>query len=145
MDGKARTGRTLPRLFRMDESDGNPSGQYPCWIVTLPASRCASAFSAAVLITVRVAGSQQDLNLRPERLSPRSATNAPLYPAELCEPVYPLELKTATYPCAIDKQRKRWRPCHVCKNAASKFAGLRMPPLEASSHIPLPSCLALPG
>lgn len=41
-----------------------------------PTRVSASAFSAAVLITVRVAGSQQDLNLRPERLSPRSATNA---------------------------------------------------------------------
>ncbi len=48
------------------------------------------AISAAVLNSVRVAGSQQDLNLRPERLPPQLATNAPLYPAELCEPVYPL-------------------------------------------------------
>lgn len=52
---------------------------------------CHVRFSAAVLITVRVTGSQQDLNLRPVNRSPT------LYPAELCEPVYPLELRTAAY------------------------------------------------
>ena len=55
-------------------------------VVTV-AGFCASSTirQTAVLITVRVAGSQQDLNLRPVNRSPM------LYPAELCEPVYPLE------------------------------------------------------
>lgn len=115
--GCYRTGRTLSRL------DGLPRTLFiplRAKSVSVSAVSCASAFSAAVLISVRVAGSQQDLNLRPVNRS------SMLYPAELCEPVYPLELHVRRAP----KLSVTLHPCGE--------DGLG---IHRVSHIPLRRCL----